>query len=231
MHNNSVMWSEENLPGKQFFDILRFIFWLMRFYVFILARSIASSFGQNLLCKAQKARIDFKADKFEMQPCSLKAFKESIFGRNSFNFLKRRQFVTRTLSGVSSLLTYFLMPLFLVDNGRNDCVDSMVNDVESLISIHRKRRAHNKLRRSEGWNVVIDMWRSDGILMKLTTMICRSRVISSISCTRKKEPRMITTAVNCSLVFLDRQARRSIIPSGSRKTALVTTPTRKSKLN
>lgn len=138
MHNNSVMWSEKNLPGKQFFDILRFIFWLMRFYVFILARSIASSFGQNLLCKAQKARIDFKADKFGMQPCSLKAFKDSIFGRNSFNFLKRRQFVTRTLSGVSSLLTYFLMPLFLVDNGRNDCVDSMVNDVESLISIHRK---------------------------------------------------------------------------------------------
>lgn len=61
----------------------------------------------------------------------------------------------------------------MVDNGRNDCVDSMVNDVEIFFFCSTTKTQHNKISDAPlfraGEDVVIDM--CDGILMKLTMIV------------------------------------------------------------
>lgn len=56
----------------------------------------------------------------------------------------------------------------MVDNGRNDCVDSMVNDVENPPPAHRKT-LRTLMRAALEASVVIDMCAV--VLMKLTMIV------------------------------------------------------------
>lgn len=85
IHNNLISlcgaweWKAKNLSGKQFYDILRFIFWLMRFYVFIWVHSL--SLFVYLMCKSEKTFKQIKSQNWRINFVFIKSFEKFSWSR------------------------------------------------------------------------------------------------------------------------------------------------------